>query len=46
MAKGISTVLCGPGDPGQAHAADEHVALDDMFAAASAYASFGANRSV
>ncbi len=46
MAKGIPTVLCGPGDPAQAHAADEHVALDDMFAAASAYASFGANRSV
>ena len=27
---GISTILCGPGDPGQAHALDEHVDVAEI----------------
>lgn len=46
MAKGIPTVLCGPGEPNLAHAADEHISLDDLFVAAHIYASFGANASL
>lgn len=35
---GISTIVFGPGDPHCAHAADEHVRLRDIYAAAEVYA--------
>ncbi len=37
-AAGIPTVGFGPGDPHRAHAADEHVRLSDVYAAAEVYA--------
>jgi succinyl-diaminopimelate desuccinylase len=37
-ALGISTVLCGPGDPRFAHRPDEHVSVDSLVAATQAYA--------
>ncbi len=37
-AAGVDAIVCGPGDIGQAHAADEHVTLDDLGWATSLYA--------
>lgn len=39
---GIPTVGFGPGDPEHAHAADEHVCLSDVYAAAEVYAQLAA----
>lgn len=38
LAKGIPTIICGPGDIGQAHAVDEHVGVKELALATQVYA--------